>query len=123
VSEIGVGLVGYKFMGRAHSNAYRQVARFFDVDPVPKMRALCGRDEAAVRSAAASLGWEGYETDYERLLERDGVGLVDVSSSGDTHCEFAVAALEAGKSCARSRSPTRSTRRGRCSTPPGEQAR
>ena len=97
MSEIGVGLVGYKFMGRAHSNAYRQVARFFDVDPVPKMRALCGRDETAVRSAAASLGWEGYETDYERLLERDGVGLVDVSSSGDTHCEFAVAALEAGK--------------------------
>ncbi len=97
MNEIGVGLVGYRFMGRAHSNAYRQVARFFDVDLVPKMRVLCGRDEAAVREAADSLGWEGYETDYARMLERDDVQLVDISSSGDTHCEFAVAALEAGK--------------------------
>ncbi len=97
MSEIGVGLVGYRFMGRAHSNAYRQVARFFDVDPTPRMRAICGRDEQAVRSAAGALGWEGYETDYARMLERDDIQLVDISSSGDTHREFAVAALEAGK--------------------------
>ena len=97
MSEIGVGLVGYRFMGRAHSNAYRQVARFFDVDLAPRMRALCGRDEAAVRSSAEALGWEGYETDYRRMLERDDIQLVDISSSGDTHHEFAVAALEAGK--------------------------
>jgi predicted dehydrogenase len=97
MSEIGVGLVGYRFMGRAHSNAYRQVARFFDVAPAPRMVALCGRSEAAVREAAASLGWEGYETDYGRMLERDDIGLVDISSSGDTHHEFALAALEAGK--------------------------
>ena len=97
MSEIGVGLVGYRFMGRAHSNAYRQVARFFDVDPAPRMVALCGRNEAAVREAAASLGWEGYETDYGRMLERDDIHLVDISSSGDTHHEFAVVALEAGK--------------------------
>ncbi|WP_172620696.1 Gfo/Idh/MocA family protein [Rubrobacter xylanophilus] len=96
-AEIGVGLVGYRFMGRAHSNAYRQVARFFDVDPVPRMVALCGRNEAAVRDAARRLGWEGYETNYERLLEREDVQLIDISSAGDTHCEFAVAALEAGK--------------------------
>jgi predicted dehydrogenase len=87
VGEIGVGLVGYKFMGRAHSNAYRQVTRFFDVDPVPKMRVLCGRDEEAVRSAAGALGWEGYETNYARMLERDDIQLVDISSSGDTHHE------------------------------------
>ena len=97
MSEIGVGLVGYRFMGRAHSNAYRQVARFFDVDPAPRMRAICGRDEEAVRSAADALGWEGYETDYAGMLERDDIQLVDISSSGDTHHEFAVAALEAGK--------------------------
>jgi predicted dehydrogenase len=59
VGEIGVGLVGYKFMGRAHSNAYRQVGRFFDLELSPRMRAICGRDEGAVRDAAASLGWEG----------------------------------------------------------------
>ena len=97
MSEIGVGLVGYKFMGRVHSNAYRQVARFFDVDPAPRMQAICGRDENAVKAAADSLGWEDYETDYTRMLERDDVGLVDISSSGDTHHEFALAALEAGK--------------------------
>jgi predicted dehydrogenase len=97
MNEIGVGLVGYRFMGRAHSNAYRQVARFFDVDPAPRMIALCGRNEAAVREAAASLGWEGYETDYGRMLERDDIQLVDISSSSDTHHEFALAALEAGK--------------------------
>ena len=53
MAEIGVGLVGYKFMGRAHSNAYRQLPRFFDVDPVPRMAAICGRDEAGVREALA----------------------------------------------------------------------
>jgi predicted dehydrogenase len=97
VSEIGVGLVGYKFMGRAHSNAYRQVARFFEVDPVPRMRAICGRDEEAVKDAATALGWEGYETDYRLLLERDDIGLVDVVTPGNTHHEIAIAALEAGK--------------------------
>ena len=97
VGEIGVGLVGYKFMGRAHSNAYRQVGRFFDLDLSPRMRAICGRDEVGVRDAAASLGWEGYETDYHRLLERDDIGLVDVATPGNTHHEIAIASLEAGK--------------------------
>jgi predicted dehydrogenase len=97
VAEIGVGLVGYKFMGRAHSNAYRQLPRFFDVDPVPRMAAICGRDEAGVRAAADSLGWESHETDYRRLVERDDVGLVDVVTPGNTHREIVLAALEAGK--------------------------
>jgi predicted dehydrogenase len=96
-SEIGVGLVGYKFMGRTHSNAYRQVGRFFDLELSPRMRAICGRDEAGVRDAAASLGWEGYETDYRRLLERDDIDLVDVATPGNTHHEMAIAALESGK--------------------------
>jgi len=97
VAEIGVGLVGYKFMGRAHSNAYRQLPRFFDVDPVPRMAAICGRDEAGVREAAGSLGWESHETDYRRLIERDDVGLVDVVTPGNTHRDIVLAALGAGK--------------------------
>jgi predicted dehydrogenase len=97
VAEIGVGLVGYKFMGRAHSNAYRQVGRFFDVDPAPRMVAICGRNEAAVKEAAEQLGWEGYETDYNALIARDDIGLVDVSTPGDTHREVVLAALGAGK--------------------------
>ena len=95
--EVGVGLVGYKFMGRAHSNAYRQVARFFDVDPAPRMAAICGRDEAGVREAAEDLGWESYETDYRKLVARDDVGLVDVVTPGNTHREIVLTALEAGK--------------------------
>ena len=97
MAEIGVGLVGYKFMGRAHSNAYRQLPRFFDVDPVPRMAAICGRDEAGVREAAGSLGWESHETDYRRLIERDDVGLVDVVTPGNTHRDIVLAALGAGK--------------------------
>jgi predicted dehydrogenase len=97
VAEIGVGLVGYKFMGRAHSNAYRQVASFFDVDPVPRMAALCGRDEAGVREAAKTLGWDSYQTDYRELVARDDIDLVDVVTPGNTHREIVLAALEAGK--------------------------
>ena len=97
MAEIGVGLVGYKFMGRTHSNAYRQLPRFFEVDPVPRMAAICGRDEAGVREAADSLGWESYETDYRELVARDDVGLVDVVTPGNSHHEVVLAALEAGK--------------------------
>src|SRR5947207_5339088 len=97
MGEIGIGLVGYKFMGRAHSNAYRQVAHFFDVEPRPRMVAVAGRDEAAVKEAAQTLGWEGYETDYNALIARPDLQLVDVSSPGDTHTEVVLAALAAGK--------------------------
>ena len=97
MSQIGIGLVGYKFMGRAHSNAYRQVGRFFEVNPAPRMVAICGRDEAGVKEAAEQLGWEGYETDYQALIARDDIQLVDVSSPGDTHKEVVLAALAAGK--------------------------
>ncbi len=97
MSDIGVGLVGYKFMGRAHSNAYRQVAHFFDVDPVPVMRAICGRDAEATQRAADQLGWESIETDFHALVARDDIGLVDVSTPGYTHRDVVLAALEAGK--------------------------
>ena len=97
MATIGVGLVGYKFMGRAHSNAYRQLPRFFDVDPSPRLVAVCGRDEAGVREAAEKLGYESYETDYHRLVQRDDIGLVDVATTGNTHHDITIAALEAGK--------------------------
>ena len=97
MATIGVGLVGYKFMGRAHSNAYRQLPRFFDIDPAPRLVAVCGRDEAGVREAAEKLGYEGYETDYRKLVQRDDIDLVDVATTGNTHREITIAALEAGK--------------------------
>jgi predicted dehydrogenase len=65
--KMGVGLVGYKFMGKSHSNAYRQVKRFFpDCAYEPELMALCGRDEAAVKQAAHDMGWNGYETDWKK---------------------------------------------------------
>lgn len=95
---IGVGLVGYKFMGKSHSNAYRQVAHFFpDLALRPELTALCGRDEAGVKAAAEQFGWKGYETDWKKLVARSDIGLVDVSTPGDTHAPIAIAAAEHGK--------------------------
>lgn len=94
---VGVGLVGYKFMGRAHSNAYRQVHAFFPETPKPLMLAICGRNEDAVRQAAERLGWDGYETDYKRLIARDDIELVDVSTPGYLHRDVVLEALGAGK--------------------------
>lgn len=97
-NSIGVGLVGYKFMGKSHSNAYRQVASFFpDVALRPQMKALCGRDEAAVKQAAEQFGWEGYETDWRKLISRDDIGLIDVSTPGDSHAAISIAAAQNGK--------------------------
>ena len=95
---LSVGMVGYKFMGKAHSNAYRQVARFFpDLETVPVMKALCGRDEAGVRKAAETFGWQGYETDWRRLVARDDIDIIDIGAPGNLHAEIAVAAARAGK--------------------------
>jgi predicted dehydrogenase len=95
--EINVALIGYAFMGRAHSNAYRQVSRFFSPRLTPRMKVLCGRDAAAVRKAAANLGWEETATDWRRVVERDDVDVVDVVTPGDSHAEIAIAAARAGK--------------------------
>src|SRR5699024_9194623 len=95
--SIRVGLVGYKFMGRAHSNAYRQVRSFFPDAPTPEMVAISGRNEQAVSEAADQLGWQGYETDYRTLVQRDDIDLVDVVTPGYLHKDVVIAALEAGK--------------------------
>ncbi len=95
---LNVGMVGYKFMGKAHSNAYRQVGRFFpDLEVKPVMKALCGRDEAGVRKAAETFGWQGHETDWRRLIARDDIDIIDIGAPGNMHAEIAVAAAEAGK--------------------------
>jgi predicted dehydrogenase len=94
---LGVGLIGYAFMGAAHSQAWRTAPHFFDLPLAPQLTVLAGRNQAAVTDAAARLGWSGTETDWRRVLERDDVDLVDVCTPGDTHAEIAIAALEAGK--------------------------
>lgn len=94
---IGVGMVGYAFMGGSHSQAWRTVNNFFDLPVQVQMAALCGRTESAVTEAAGKLGWASVETDWRRLVARDDIGLVDVSSPGNNHAEVAIAALQAGK--------------------------
>ncbi|MBD5786218.1 Gfo/Idh/MocA family oxidoreductase [Cellulosimicrobium terreum] len=90
-------MVGYSFMGAAHSQAWRTAPRFFDLPLEPRMRVLGGRRKDAVEAAAHRLGWESTETSWEALVARDDVDLVDVCTPGDTHAEIAIAALEAGK--------------------------
>jgi len=94
---LGVGMVGYAFMGAAHSQAWRTAARAFDLPLTPRMAALCGRDAAAVRAAADRYGWMAAETDWHALIGRDDVQLVDVCTPGDLHAEIAIAALDAGR--------------------------
>ena len=97
VPRLGIGMVGYAFMGVAHSQAWRNAPRFFDLPLRPDMAAVAGRDEAAVTAAATKLGWSSAETDWKALVSRDDIDLVDICTPGDTHAEIAIAALEAGK--------------------------
>ncbi|MEJ8651329.1 Gfo/Idh/MocA family oxidoreductase [Streptomyces sp. MS1.AVA.3] len=94
---LGIGMVGYAFMGAAHSQGWRTAGRVFDLPLRPAMNAVCGRDATAVRAAARKLGWAAAETDWRQLIARDDVQLVDICTPGDSHAEIAVAALEAGK--------------------------
>jgi predicted dehydrogenase len=94
---LGVGLIGYAFMGAAHSQAWRTAPHFFDLPLHPRLTVLAGRDAARVTDAAERLGWSDTETDWRRVIERDDVDLVDICTPGDTHAEIAIAALEAGK--------------------------
>jgi predicted dehydrogenase len=94
---LGVGMVGYSFMGRAHSQAWRTAPRVFDLPLQPRMVAIAGRSAENVEAARAELGWEEGVTDWRALLERDDVDLVDVCTPGDSHAEIAIAALQAGK--------------------------
>ncbi|MDQ0596555.1 putative dehydrogenase [Streptomyces canus] len=94
---LGVGMVGYAFMGAAHSQGWRTVGRVFDLSLRPVMAAIAGRDAHAVRAAADKHGWAAAETDWRALIARDDVQLVDICTPGDSHAEIAIAALAAGK--------------------------
>ncbi|MET8412825.1 Gfo/Idh/MocA family oxidoreductase [Streptomyces sp. NPDC005195] len=94
---LGVGMVGYAFMGAAHSQGWRTVGRVFDLPRRPVLAAVCGRDAEAVRVMADRHGWAAAETDWRALIARDDVDLVDICTPGDSHAEIALAALAAGK--------------------------
>ena len=94
---LGVGMVGYAFMGRAHSQAWRNAAAFFDLPRTPAMVAIAGRSREQATAAAERLGWASVETDWRELIRRDDVHVLDICTPGDAHAEIAIAALEAGK--------------------------
>jgi len=95
--KLNVGLVGYGFMGRTHSNAFLQAPRFFDVPYEPVLKAACARNVDRVKSFAANWGYESIETDWRALVDRKDIDLIDIASPNDTHAEIAVAAARAGK--------------------------
>jgi predicted dehydrogenase len=94
---LNVGMIGYKFMGRAHSNAWLKADKFFDLKARPVMKVICGRDKAGVAAAAYRWGWEKFETDWREIVHDSTIDIVDVNTPNDTHAEIAIAAAKAGK--------------------------
>src|SRR6266700_2882597 len=95
--KLNVGLVGYGFMGRTHSNAFGQVNNFFDLEYEPVLKAVCARDAGEVKAFAEQWGYGSAETDWRKLVERKDIDLIDIASPNDTHAEIAIAAAKAGK--------------------------
>jgi len=92
-----IGLVGYGFMGRTHSNAFHQVNHFFDLEYQPVLKAVCARDAGKAREFASKWGYESIETDWRQLIERDDIDLIDIAAPNNVHAEIAIAAAKAGK--------------------------
>ena len=95
--QLNVAMVGYGFMGAAHSQGWRSAPRFFDLPIEPRMKTIVGRDAAKVEGARQQFGWEEAETDWTKLIDRDDIHLIDICTPGDTHADIAIAALQAGK--------------------------
>jgi predicted dehydrogenase len=97
MKKLNIGLIGYRFMGKAHSNAWRQVSRFFDTPLEPVMKVICGRNQQAVKKAAHDYGWEQYSTSWEEVVRRKDIDVIDICTPGDSHMPIAVAAAEEKK--------------------------
>lgn len=98
IPEVGVGMLGYAFMGKAHTNAFKTIPYMMYPPPaIPKLVAVCGRNEDAVSEAARRYGYEGYYTDWRQMIADDRIQLFDNGGPNDTHAEPSIAAAEAGK--------------------------
>jgi predicted dehydrogenase len=97
MKTLNIGLVGYGFMGRTHSNAFLQAPRYFDLPYKPVLKALCARNPERAKTFAANWGYESVESDWRKLVERKDIDLIDIASPNDTHHEIAIAAAKAGK--------------------------
>jgi predicted dehydrogenase len=94
---LNIGLVGYGFMGRTHSNAYKRVNDFFEREYRPVLKAVCGRDAEKAQAFASQWQYESVETDWQTLIARDDIDAIDICTPNNTHAEIAIAAAEAGK--------------------------
>jgi len=94
---LNIGMLGYGFMGRAHSNAYRKVNQFFDLEYQPVLKACCARKEEKIIAFQQNWGYESYETDWRKMIERDDIDVIDIGTPNNTHKEIAIAAAQAGK--------------------------
>jgi len=97
MKKLNIALIGYGFMGRTHSNAFRQAGRFFDLDYEPVLKTICARDGAKAKAFADRWGYEGIETDWRKLIERKDIDLIDIAAPNNVHAEIAMAAAKAGK--------------------------
>lgn len=109
---LNIGMVGYGFMGRAHSNAYRRVGNFFDLDYEPVLKAACGRNRQAVKAFADTWGYESTETDWKEMVKRDDIDAIDICVPNDLHVDIAIAAAKAGKMVLCEKPIARDTREG-----------
>ncbi|MFM7150429.1 MAG: Gfo/Idh/MocA family protein [Gemmataceae bacterium] len=94
---LNIGLIGYGFMGRAHSNAYANVNHFFDLPYRPVLKAVCARSADKAKGFAAQWGYESIETDWRKLIERKDIDVIDICTPNNLHAEIALAAAKAGK--------------------------
>jgi predicted dehydrogenase len=97
VKKLNIGLIGYGFMGRTHSNAFHQAPTFFNLPYQPVLKTICGRNGEAAKAFAQQWGYESSETDWRKLIDEKDIDLIDIASPNDTHAEIAIAAAKAGK--------------------------
>jgi len=97
MKTINVGIIGYQFMGKAHSNAWLQAPKFFDMNIKPVLKVACGRRREPLQAFADNWGWEEIETDWRKVIERDDIDIIDISVPQHLHYEIALAAAKAGK--------------------------
>ena len=97
MKTLNVGIIGYKFMGKAHSNAWKNAPFFFDLNIEPVMKVACGRHEGPLKEFAERWGWQDIETDWRKVVQRDDVDIVDISVPQHLHYEIAIEAAKAGK--------------------------
>ena len=95
--KLNIALIGYGFMGRTHSNAFRQSAKFFDLQYEPVLKCVCARDAAKAQAFADNWGYEGIETDWRKLIDRKDIDVIDIAAPNNVHADIAIAAAKAGK--------------------------